>query len=119
MQLYTALSIIFLLAFGLYQNEVATPVFTIMIYFSITPISALVNAYSSESYPTTFRALALNLFNNAGAFVSIFTPYIGGYSTELFVERPWLFSLVHIQYTIYSYFLSLGMRLYIYKIQET
>ena len=94
MRLYTALSIIFLLAFGLYQNEVATPVFTIMIYFSMLPLSALVNAYSSENYPTTFRALAINLFNNVGAFVNIFTPYIGGYSTELFVKWPWLFSLV-------------------------
>ena len=118
MRLYTALSIIFLFAFGLYQNEVATPVFTIMIYFSMIPISALINAYSSESYPTTFRALALNLFNNVGAFVNIFTPYIGGYSTELFVKRPWLFSLVwavfySIQF-IATFFLTrepLGMRL--------
>ena len=68
--------------------------------------------------PTTFRALALNLLNNVGAFVNIFTPYIGGYSTELFVERPWLFSLVwtvfySIQF-IATFFLTrepLGMRL--------
>ena len=118
MRLYTALSIVFLLLFGLYQNEVATPVFTIMIYFSMIPIAALVNAYSSESYPTTFRALALNFFNNVGAFVNIFTPYIGGYSTELFVRRPWLFSLVWaVFYTIQmvaTFFLTrepLGMRL--------
>ena len=94
MRLYTALTIVFLLLFGLYQSDAATPVFTIMIYFSMIPISALVNAYSSESYPTTFRALAINLFNNVGAFVNISTPYIGGYSTELFHQRPWLFSLV-------------------------
>ena len=50
MRLYASLSIIFLLAFGLYQNEVATPVFTIMIYFSMLPLLGLVNAYSSESY---------------------------------------------------------------------
>ena len=89
-----------------------------MIYFSMIPIAALVNVYSSESYPTTFRALALNFFNNVGAFVNIFTPYIGGYSTELFVQRPWLFSLVWaVFYTIQmvaTFFLTrepLGMRL--------
>lgn len=118
MRLYTALAIVFFLLFGLYQNTVATPVFTIMIYFSMIPISALVNAYSSESYPTTFRALAINLFNNVGAFVNIFTPYIGGYSTELFVRRPWLFSVVWavfygVQF-LATFFLSrepLGMKL--------
>ena len=94
LRLYTAMSIVFFLLFGLYQSDVATPIFTIMIYFSMIPISALVNAYSSESYPTSFRALAVNLFNNMGAFVNIFTPFIGGYTTELFVQRPWLFSLV-------------------------
>ena len=93
-RLYTALTILFLLLFGLYQSTAATPVFTVMIYFSMIPISALVNTYSSESYPTTFRALALNLFNNVGAFVNIFTPFVGGYTTELFQQRPWLFSLV-------------------------
>jgi MFS family permease len=118
MRLYTALTIVFLLLFGLYQNEAATPVFTIMIIFSMIPIAALVNAYSSESYPTTFRALALNLFNNVGAFVNIFTPYIGGYSTELFVQRPWLFSLVWVVFytvqMIATFFLTrepLGMKL--------
>lgn len=118
MRLYTGLSIVFLLLFGLVQNEVATPVFTIMIYFSMIPLSALVNAYSSESYPTTFRALAINLFNNVGAFVNIFTPYIGGYSTELFVTRPWVFSaiwaaLYGVQF-IATFFLTrepLGMKL--------
>ena len=94
LRLYTALAVVFLLLFGVYQNEAATPVFTIMIYFSMIPLSALVMTYSSESYPTTFRALALNLFNNAGAFVNIFTPFVGAYSTELFRQRPWLFSVV-------------------------
>lgn len=94
LRFYTVLTVIFLLLFGLYQNEAATPVFTIMIYFSMIPLSALVMTYSSESYPTTFRALALNLFNNLGAFVNIFTPFVGGYSTELFRQRPWLFSVV-------------------------
>ena len=94
LRFYTALMIVFLLLFGLYQNEAATPIFTIMIYFSMIPLSALVLTYSSESYPTTFRALVLNLFNNAGAFVNIFTPFLGGYSTELFRQRPWLFSIV-------------------------
>lgn len=118
MRLYTALSIVFFLLFGLIQNVVATPVFTIMIYFSMIPLSALVNAYSSETYPTTFRALAINLFNNVGAFVNIFTPFIGGYSTELFVQRPWLFSVIWtvfyvVQFTA-TFFLTrepLGMKL--------
>lgn len=118
LRLYTALSIVFFLLFGLIQNEVATPVFTIMIYFSMIPLSALVMAYSSESYPTTFRALAINLFNNVGAFVNIFTPYIGGYSTELFATKPWLFSVtwaaLYVVQFIATFFLTrepLGMKL--------
>ena len=117
-RLYTALAMVFLLLFGLYQNAAATPIFTIMIYFSMVPLSALVSTYSSESYPTTFRGMAVNLFNNVGAFINIFTPFVGGYSTELFLQRPWLFSLVWVALYFLQFLASflltrepLGMRL--------
>ena len=98
LRFYTILSIVAFMLFGLVQNEVATPVLTILIYFSMIPLSALVSTYSSECYPTTVRAMATNLFNNIGAFVNIFTPYIGGYTTDLFRRHPWLFSVVWVAF---------------------
>lgn len=118
LRFFTILAIASYMLFGLIQNDVATPVLTILIFFSVIPLSALVNAYSSESYPTAFRSMAMNLFINVGAFFNIFTPFLGGASLEFFKHRPWMFSLIwsifYIVQLITSFFLTrepLGMRL--------
>ena len=73
------------------QNDISVPVLTIFVNFSTVPLTALMLSYISEYYPTSIRGSALAYFNNMSALFGIFFPYLGGYTTDLFGQFPWLF----------------------------
>ena len=94
MRFFTCLAIPTLVLFAIVQNEVSIPVLTILLNFATVPLTALLLSYMSEYYPTDMRGSALAYFNNLSAFFGIFFPYLGGYTTDIFGQFPWLFSTI-------------------------
>ena len=91
MRLFVCLSIATLILFATVQNTVSIPILTIFINFSTVPLTGLMLSYISEYYPTPIRGSALAFFNNLSALFGIFFPYLGGYTTDVFDQFPWLF----------------------------
>ena len=91
MRFFICLAVATLVIFATVQNDISVPVLTIFVNFSTVPLTALMLSYISEYYPTSIRGSALAYFNNMSALFGIFFPYLGGYTTDLFGQFPWLF----------------------------
>ena len=88
---FLCLAVATLIIFATVQNDISVPVLTIFVNFSTVPLTALMLSYISEYYPTSIRGSALAYFNNMSALFGTFFPYLGGYTTDLFGQFPWLF----------------------------
>ena len=89
-RLFTALSVVFLLLFAFVRNEIATPVLTMLIYFSLVTSYGLLTTYISESYPTEIRVMVLAFLTFFVGLVGIWFPYASGYMTDLSKKHPWV-----------------------------
>ena len=107
---FTLLSIGSFSVFAFVQNAISIPVLTILLYFSMVPLTALTLSYMSEVYPTDVRGFTLAYFNNLSAFFGIFIPYVGGYTTDVFSRFPWLFSIIWAGFYLVIFVVSLFLK---------
>ena len=91
---YTALSVIFSFLFAFVQNEVATPVFTVLLYFSILPTLTAIITYITESYPTEIRVMVLAFIANITAVIGTGLPFAAGYLADQSKQHTWLSTTV-------------------------
>ncbi len=91
---FSLLTAISFFLFGFIQNEIATSVLMIFIYFSMVPIIPLLLTYISEVYPTEIRGFANGLFNSFSPLFGIGVLFASSYMTEISVELPWVFPTV-------------------------
>ena len=110
LRFFTLLSIGSFSVFAFVQNAISIPVLTILLYFSMVPLTALTLSYMSEVYPTDVRGFALAYFQNLSAFFGIFIPYVGGYTTDVFNHFPWLFSIIWAGFYLVIFVVSLFLK---------
>ena len=82
-------------SFGLFagfRDQIATPVLTIFIYFSMVPMISLLYTYISEVYPTQYRSFALGYYNNLASAFNIGIPFLSGYLSDVSVH--WVYPTV-------------------------
>ena len=89
-RLFTALTAIFFFLFAFFRNEVATPVLTVLVYFSMTPNISLLLTYITESFPTEIRVTVISLISAVAAVNGIWIPFVSGYLADLSKHFPWL-----------------------------
>ena len=106
MRFFVCLAIATLILFATVQNSVSIPILTIFINFSTVPLTGLMLSYISEYYPTPIRGSALAFFNNLAALFGIFFPYLGGYTTDVFDQFPWLFPSIWALFYLLVFFMS-------------
>ena len=100
LRIFTAMGIIFALLLAFVQNEVTIPIFTMLLYFAMFPLTVMAVIFISESYPTEIRAQAMTFFTSVNGLFRIAFPYIYGYITDLTIST-WLFpTVMAIQYFI-------------------
>ena len=80
--------------FAFIQNEVATPVLTVFIYFNLSPIITIMVLYISETYPTEIRVMAFAFIGNFTSILGIGLTFGAGYLAELSKTYTWLSSTV-------------------------
>lgn len=105
LRFFTLLSVISFLLLAFVQTTVTIPVFTIFIYFSLTPIMPLLFTYMSECYPTTVRTFAVSFFSNVSAVMAIIFPFVSGYLSD--VSIPWLYPTVWAGLLVFQFIVSL------------
>jgi putative MFS transporter len=72
--------------FAGFRDQVATPILTILIYFSMVPMISLLYTYVSEVYPTEYRSFALGYYNNLASAFNICVPFLSGYLSDVRVH---------------------------------
>ena len=105
LRLFSLFSVVSFLLFAFVRNEVALPVFTVLIYFSMVPMISLLYTYMAEVYPTVIRAFATGYFNNLSAIFGIFVPFLSGYLSD--VKIYWLYPTVWAGVFFVQFLLSL------------
>ena len=91
--------------FAAYRNQIATPVVTILIYFSMVPMISLLYTYVSEVYPTEYRSFALGYYNNLASAFNICVPFLSGYLSDVRVH--WVYPTVWAGMFMFQLFMSL------------
>ena len=94
LRFFSILSAVSFFIFGFVQNEIATPVMTVFVYFSIIPNQPLVMTYISESFPTEVRVKVLALVATVSAINGFWTPFVIGYMADMMKLYSWLPSVV-------------------------
>ncbi len=94
LRFFSVLSAISFFVFGFVQNPIATPVLTVIVYFSIVPNQPLVMTYISESFPTEVRVKVLALVTTVSALNGFWTPFVSGYMADMTKVYPWLSSVI-------------------------
>ena len=110
LRFFTVIALVSFILFAFVQNAISIPVLTILLYFSMVPLTALSLSYMSEVYPTDVRGFALAYFNNLSSFFEIFIPYVGGYTTDVFNQFPWLFSVIWASFYVVLFVVSLFLK---------
>ena len=105
LRFFTLLSVISFLLLAFVQTTVTIPVFTIFIYFSLTPIMPLLFTYMSECYPTPVRTFAASFFNNVTTVMTIIFSFVSGYLSD--VSIPWLYPTVWAGLLVFQFIVSL------------
>lgn len=90
LRIFTFLLLVFLLLFAFIQNEVATPIFIVLVYFSLVPSLGLLVTYISESYPTEIRVMTMALMTTIVGINGTWFPFVSGYATDLSKQYSWV-----------------------------
>ena len=110
LRFFSILSAISFFVFGFVQNQIATPVLTVIVYFSIVPNQPLVMTYISESFPTEVRIKVLALVTTVSAINGFWTPFVSGYMADVTKVYPWLSSVVWGSMFFVQFLVSLILR---------
>lgn len=89
-RIFFLMTVVFFLLFAFIHNEIATPIFIVLVYFSFVPSAGLNSTYMSESYPTEIRILAIGFFSIIQALNQIWLPFVSGYATDVANQYTWL-----------------------------
>ena len=90
LRIFFLLSVVCFLLFGFIQNEIATPVLIVFVYFSLVPTSGLITAFISESYPTEMRIMAVAFLSVVDGVNGAWFPFVTGYLTDISKEHAWV-----------------------------
>ena len=90
LRLFTTIAMTFFFLFAFLQTEVSIPIFTVIIYFAMVPMTTLLFTYSSEVYPTEVRAMAIAFITVSNSFNGIWLPFVSGFLSDLSVSHSWL-----------------------------
>ena len=91
--------------FAAFRDQIATPVLTILIYFSMVPMISLLYTYVSEVYPTEYRSFALGYYNNLASAFNICVPFLSGYLSDVRVH--WVYPTVWAGMFLFQLLMSL------------
>ena len=94
LRLYSLTAAVFFFLFAFVRNEIATPVFTVIIFFTMSPIVSMSYTYTSEVYPTEVRGIALGFLIFTQGILGAAMRMISGYIVSLSKTFPWLFPSV-------------------------
>ena len=109
LRVFAVMAAIFFFLLAFLQNEVTIPLFTVFLYFSLSPTLSLLHTYTAECYPTEIRAMALSVFDIAISLSNIWVSFCGGYLTDLSPTYPWLFSTVWGSLVTFGFVASLAL----------
>lgn len=110
LRFFSLLSAISFFLFGFIQNQIATPVLTVVVYFSIIPNQPLVMTYISESFPTEVRVKAIALMTVVSAMNGFWTPFVSGYMADMMKIYSWLSSVVWGSVFLFQFLVSLLLK---------
>lgn len=110
LRFFSLLSAVSFFLFGFIQNEIATPVLTVIVYFSIIPNQPLVMTYISESFPTEVRVKVIALMTTVSAMNGFWTPFVCGYMADMMKVYSWLSSVVWGSVFLIQFLVSLILR---------
>ena len=94
LRLFLTLSAVFFFLFAFIQNSVTIPLFTVFLFFSLSPTLSLLDTYSSEYYPTKIRATALSFLCIFIFGCTIWVPFCSGYLIDITPRYPWISPVV-------------------------
>ena len=107
LRFFSVLSAASFFVFGFVQNEIATPILTVIVYFSIVPNQPLIFTYISESFPTEVRVKVLALVTTVSSMNGLWTPFVIGYRADMMKVYSWLSSVVWGSLFLLQFFFSL------------
>ena len=90
LRIFFMLSVVFLLLFAFVQNEIATPVLIVFVYFSLGSTSSLITTFMSESYPTEMRITARSFLSLVVGVNGAWFPFVAGYLIDISKEHTWV-----------------------------
>ena len=96
LQFFSFMSAISFGFFATFRDQIATPVLTILIYFSMVPMISLLYTYVSEVYPTEYRSFALCV------------PFLSGYLSDVRVH--WVYSTAWAGMFLFQLIMSLFLK---------
>ena len=94
LRLYTLTAAFFYFLFAFVRNNIAIPVFVVIIYSTMSPIVSMSYTYTSESYPTEVRTTALGILLSTQGVIGSAMRLLAGYIVDLSQTKPWLFPTV-------------------------
>lgn len=92
LRFFTTLAVVFFLLLSLVQTPLSISLFLLFIYFSISPIRALMYTYVSELYPTSIRSVTVSYFY----LLETLTFMVGTFASSKVANVPqhWVFPAV-------------------------
>ena len=92
LRFFSFVSSIFFFLLAFVQNAVTIPVFLILIYFSMMPVTVLLYTYISESYPTNIRSISSAFFSCVQCIAIFPTFFLSAYLASF--SCTWIYPLV-------------------------
>ena len=108
LRFFTLITVGSFILFAFVRHEVATPVLTVFLYFSMVPQISVLFTYMSEVYPTDIRTTAITFFNSLSALFDIAAPYFSGYLSDVSVH--WVYPTVWAGFYFFQFIVSLFLR---------
>ena len=94
LRLYSLTAAVLFFLFAFIRNEIATPVFIVLIFFTMCPIVSMSYTYATEIYPTEVRTIALGTLVSIQGMVGIPARILTGFITDQTHEFPWLYQVL-------------------------
>lgn len=109
-RVFAAIAAVCFFLFAFVRNNMTIPLFTVFLFFSLSPTLPLLQTYAAECYPTEIRAMALSVFDVAISLSTVWVSFCGGYLTDLSPTYPWLFPTVWGSVVTLGLLVSLALR---------
>ena len=109
MRLYSLAAAVLYFFFAFIRNQIATPVFIVIIFFTMSPLVSMSYTYASEVYPTEVRSIALGTFVSIQGMIGTGMRVLTGYIIDRSRTIPWLFPLIWGVLYLVIFFISFGL----------